>query len=194
MLMSAILNTPPTRKIDFSVPTPTPTRTTTYNHERIAPAQTPSESEDSSCPSTQSAKDVQPLGLRLEQLVQAHRPVAVAITKIQNLKHIRYALHWETGDVVRETVAELVSDHSGNASWTMAYDSADFLTVMPNCTLQEASTRASAWQQAIQAYPWQQVHPALHVKVAVGIAAQEPLADYEKLLADADVALRCSLS
>jgi GGDEF domain-containing protein len=195
MLMTAILNIPTPRKSDFSaysVYQPV----SFFNHEGI-PLKTP-EPDIPPCsianlpPS--SSDDVPPLGLRLEALVQAHRPVAAAITNIRNLNHIRYALHWETGDAVRDTIAELVATHSGDDSWTMAYDSAEFLTIMPNCTLAEATTRAHAWEEAIESYPWKNVHPALNVNVVVGVVAQEPLSDYEKLLADADVALRCSLS
>lgn len=198
MLMTATTPTLDPRKQDVST-YPTQERLILHSHEPIPPAREPSsDPEDIPCcpnrPPSEIPDDFPPLGLRLEQLVQAHIPVAAAITKIHNLKHIRYALHWQTGDHVRSTVAELVAEHSGNKSWTMAYDSAEFLTIMPNCTLVEATNRAHQWQEAIADYSWNVLHPALQVTVAVGVAAQDPLEDYEALLANADVALRCSLS
>lgn len=198
MLMTATTPTLDPRKHDVST-SPIPERLILHSHEPIPPAREPSpDPDDIPCcpnrPPSEIPDDFPPLGLRLEQLVQAHIPVAAAITKIHNLKHIRYALHWQTGDHVRNTVEELVAEHSGNKGWTMAYDSAEFLTVMPDCTLAEATDRARQWQQAIADYPWNVLHPALQVTVAVGVAAQDPLEDYEALLANADVALRCSLS
>lgn len=199
MLMIAPTHTLDPRKHDVSTYPTTCDLLTLYSHEIIPPAREPSpDPEDNTCYPNQLSgnqpDDFPPLGLRLEQLVQAHIPVAVAITKINNLKHIRYALRWQTGDTVRNTVAGLVAEHSGSDSWTMAYDSAEFLTVMPACSLSEATDRAHQWQQAIADFPWDILHPALHVTVAVGVAAQDPLENYEALLVNADVALRCSLS
>jgi diguanylate cyclase (GGDEF)-like protein len=171
-----------------------------FHHDTIPPHREPlPDPDDPPCPgilipSPYASDEMPPLGLRLQALVKAHLPVAAAITKIHNLKQIRYTLHWQTGDMVRDTIEELVSIHSGADSWTMAYDSAEFLTVMPDCTLTEAQARVHQWQEAINSHPWQQLHPALQVTVAIGVAAQEPLKNYESLLADADVALRCSLS
>lgn len=169
-----------------------------YHHDTIPPNREslpdPSEHPCPTLPPPPLTEESPPLGLRLQALVRAHLPVAAAITRINNLRQIRYTLHWHTGDLVQDTIEELVEEHSGEHSWTMAYDNAEFLTVMPDCTLEEARERAHHWQQMIANHPWQQLHPALQVTVSVGVAAQDPLENYEALLADADVALRCSLS
>ncbi len=199
MLMTAATFTLDPRKHDDSAYPTIHDLVTLYSHETTPPViESFSDPDDIACSPTRLPSglpdDLPPLGLRLEQLVHAHIPVAAAITRINNLKHIRYTLHWQTGDHVRDTVAELVKEHCLSDSWTMAYDHAEFLTVMPACLLSEATERARQWQQAIAEYPWEILHPALQVTVDVGVAAQDPLEDYEALLANADIALRCRLS
>lgn len=69
------------------------------------------------------------------------------------------------------------------------YGGEEFALLLPGLTPGEAAALCERLRAAVEAYPWHELHSGLGVTVSMGLAADVTVADYEKMIARADVRL-----
>ena len=113
-------------------------------------------------------------------------PLPVAMFDVDHFKRVNDTFGHQVGDVVLQVLANLVHKHKRASDIVARYGGEEFVIVMPGSTPHEAQLSCEQLRNAIETHDWQSIHPDLRVTISLGLASSSDLANFERLLGQAD--------
>jgi diguanylate cyclase (GGDEF)-like protein len=117
---------------------------------------------------------------------QGKRPLPVSILDIDNFKRINDTFSHQTGDLVLQTVAELMRINTRTSDIVARYGGEEFVMVFPDTTPEQAAGICERFRMTVEHYDWSRIHPNLSVTLSMGLAHDTSLSHHEHLLHLAD--------
>jgi diguanylate cyclase (GGDEF)-like protein len=136
------------------------------------------------------------MDIRLEEEISRsqrhHRRFSLILADVDHFKQINDTWGHATGDLVLQEVSRLLVENLRETELVFRYGGEEFLVVLPEAALAQATSAAQRLREAIERHPFQTVDGSttLHVTFSAGVA-EYPIhgADKSTLLAAADQAL-----
>lgn len=116
-------------------------------------------------------------------------PLSVALLDLDRFKAINDTFSHQLGDQVLRIVANILESSCRGTDFAARYGGEEFALVMPQTDLTGAVIACERIRQKVDEYPWQHLHPDLHVTLSIGVSQNSDLVDHEKLLSEADTRL-----
>ena len=127
------------------------------------------------------------LDREIARATREHSPMCVMLFDVDHFKRINDTYGHDVGDKVLRTLASVLSTASRKTDLAVRWGGEEFLSVLVNCTLENATTLARRFQEQLRAT----VIPPLSnaVTVSIGIASYREGDTLESLVARADAHL-----
>lgn len=114
------------------------------------------------------------------------QPLSVALCDLDFFKRINDRLGHATGDDVLRRVAAILRERCRSTDLVARYGGEEFCLVFEGTDAADAHRTCETLREAVAAYPWRALNPALSVTLSIGISDDPKLATHEQLLAAAD--------
>jgi diguanylate cyclase (GGDEF)-like protein len=116
-------------------------------------------------------------------------PLSLAICDIDFFKSINDTFTHEVGDETLKRLARLIESNVRITDIVARYGGEEFVIVFIETPIARAIGVCEALCQAISSHDWSSIHPKLNVTVSIGVAGNDQVIRYEKLLHEADIKL-----
>jgi diguanylate cyclase (GGDEF)-like protein len=116
----------------------------------------------------------------------ARTPLPVVMFDVDHFKQVNDSFGHQIGDVVLQVIADLVRTHKRATDIAARYGGEEFVIVVPGSTPEQARAICERLRNAIETHDWQHVHPNLRVTISLGLASEIDVANFERLLGEAD--------
>jgi diguanylate cyclase (GGDEF)-like protein len=130
------------------------------------------------------------LDLHLQrEFVRARRyqsPLTVAIADLDNFKSVNDRFSHHVGDEVLRTLADILQSNSRSTDIVGRYGGEEFVIILPETTREQGLIVCEKIRRTVEEYNWSRVHEGLRMTVSVGMSSDTSLANYEKMLTQAD--------
>lgn len=113
-------------------------------------------------------------------------PLSVALSDLDGFKKINDRFSHAIGDQTLRLVGQILKEHCRQSDLVARYGGEEFALIFPETTLEEAEEICERLRQAVESYPWFQIHPELQVTLSFGLCSDLSLAHHERLLSRAD--------
>ena len=119
-------------------------------------------------------------------------PLSVALLDVDHFKSVNDTFSHAVGDEVLKTLAWLLKENTRAVDTVARFGGEEFVLLLPETGLAGALAAGESVRLAVQAHPWDEIHPGLCVTVSVGVAsspadgARAQSGNREKLLSLAD--------
>ena len=97
-------------------------------------------------------------------------PLPVAMIDIDHFKAINDRLGHALGDAVLREIGHLLRSHGREGDLALRLGGEEFLVALPGCTADAAAVTAERLRRAVAGHDWHRLHPALDVRVSIGLA------------------------
>jgi diguanylate cyclase (GGDEF)-like protein len=114
------------------------------------------------------------------------RPLSVALADIDGFKAINDRLSHAVGDETLRTVARILREGCRQTDLVARYGGEEFALVFIETELPQARVVCEKLRAAVEAWPWHRIHPELSVTVSMGATSDVRVADYHRMLTEAD--------
>ncbi len=114
------------------------------------------------------------------------RPLTVIIGDADFFKKINDSHSHATGDEVLRRIAQILQNNTRTGDILARYGGEEFVLLLPQTSLDSALILCEKLRKQIEEYPWQDVHPDLHVTMSFCMSDDMALGSIEKQLAVAD--------
>lgn len=124
-----------------------------------------------------------------EEFARAKRyaqPLSVLMCDIDAFKHINDTFSHAIGDDVLRILADILRRNTREVDFVARYGGEEFVVAFPATGIPHVLQAAEKIRLLVEAYPWQQLHPELHVTLSLGVSDDMSTANYEQLLKLAD--------
>ena len=128
------------------------------------------------------------LDTELERL-GGDRPLALAVTDLDDFKRVNDTFGHHVGDVVLQRVAGVLREVSRRGDVAARMGGEEFVLLMPGTTAEEAVARCERLRRQVAALSFDDVVPGLRVTTSTGVAVAGPGGTCEDLLHRADALL-----
>lgn len=123
------------------------------------------------------------------EFVRARRyqsPLTVAIADLDNFKSVNDRFSHHVGDEVLRTLADILQSNSRSTDIVGRYGGEEFVIILPETTREQGLIVCEKIRRTVEEYDWSRVHEGLRMTVSVGMSSDTSLANYEKMLTQAD--------
>jgi diguanylate cyclase (GGDEF)-like protein len=117
------------------------------------------------------------------------RPLSMINIDIDHFKAINDSYGHQGGDVVIQTVADLIRRNIREADTLCRWGGEEFLLLLDDCSLDDANTRAETIRQAIRDNSIQFGRDQISVTISLGVAQHRPGEALLALISRSDAAL-----
>ncbi|WP_229780644.1 diguanylate cyclase [Deinococcus malanensis] len=117
---------------------------------------------------------------------QTHRPLSLIMIDIDHFKAVNDQFSHPVGDEVLRRVAKLFKTTCRADDLVGRYGGEEFLIVLPDTTVQQATEVAERIRRLVEDYPWREIHPKLRVTLSLGVCGRMDFANHERLLSLVD--------
>jgi two-component system cell cycle response regulator len=117
------------------------------------------------------------------------RPFSVMLCDIDHFKSVNDRFSHATGDEVLRRLGEILQQSVRGSDLVARYGGEEFVVAFPETGLSDAREVCEALRQSVQAAPWHELHPDLHITISMGLCGDTRLASVERMLAVADAQL-----
>ncbi|WFS62809.1 GGDEF domain-containing protein [Pseudodesulfovibrio thermohalotolerans] len=114
------------------------------------------------------------------------QPLSVMMGSLDRFRALNETFTREVGDLVLEKVAELFSRHTRKSDVVARYGDEDFVVLFTNTARERAAVACENIRQAVERYPWDEIHPELTVTVSMGLAGNGELSSAASMVARAE--------
>ncbi len=121
----------------------------------------------------------------LEQSKQSNLPVCAIMIDIDDFKKINDIHGHLIGDDVLRTIAQILQANTRPNDLCIRFGGEEFLIVLPNANLEQATIIAERICQAVPAFQWQKLKKNLQITVSIGVSND----DHQDIIAQADNAM-----
>lgn len=115
--------------------------------------------------------------------------LVVLLLDLDHFKRVNDGFSHRIGDIVLQTIANILRINSGEADVAARYGGEEFVIVMPNHDTRSAMERCETIRLQVEQFHWQSVAPGLAVTTSGGICESHDYAHFERMLDDADAKL-----
>ena len=122
-------------------------------------------------------------------------PLSVALLDVDHFKRVNDTFSHAVGDEVLKVLARLLKENTRAVDTVARFGGEEFVLLLPETGLAGALAAGESVRRAVQAYPWDEIHPGLSVTLSVGVASSpadeargqtDGAGHHEKLLSLAD--------
>ncbi|WP_272698986.1 GGDEF domain-containing protein [Desulfovibrio sp. Fe33] len=124
--------------------------------------------------------------LFFESAKRYDQPLSVMMGSLDRFRALNETFTREVGDLVLEKVAELFSRHTRKSDVVARYGDEDFVVLFTNTARERAAVACENIRQAVERYPWDEIHPELTVTVSMGLAGNRELSSAASMVARAE--------
>lgn len=117
------------------------------------------------------------------------RPFSVMLGDIDHFKSVNDRYSHATGDEVLRRVGQILQSSMRASDLVARYGGEEFVVAFPETDLQHAHEACEALRHRVEAYPWHEVHPDLHITISMGLSSGNHEAGFHGLLEAADALL-----
>jgi diguanylate cyclase (GGDEF)-like protein len=117
------------------------------------------------------------------------QPFSVAMVDFDNFKQINDTFRHSTGDVVLQTVTDLIQRHLTSTDIAVRYGGDEILLLFPATSGATAQKWLEKIRRAIHTYAWAEIAHGLQVTISVGLATAQLNDDGQSLIDRADAHL-----
>jgi diguanylate cyclase (GGDEF)-like protein len=97
-------------------------------------------------------------------------PLSLALADLDHFKQVNDTWSYSVGDEVLLRFTEILRDTARSTDLVTRYGGEEFLLVMPQTTAEQAVVLCERLRTAVEAHPWHEIVPGLHLTVSVGVA------------------------
>ena len=127
---------------------------------------------------------------RLVAAAERHlQPISLAMADLDHFKVVNDDHSYSVGDEVLRRFARVLSQVTRGTDTVIRYGGEEFLIVMPQTGIDQASVLCERLRKAVESHTWYEVDPSLHVTVSIGVADSDHFDGVIGLAAGADAAL-----
>jgi diguanylate cyclase (GGDEF)-like protein len=128
------------------------------------------------------------------ELVFAHvrrygRTLTVMIADIDHFKQVNDRFSHTMGDVVLRRVAKILASNTRDTDVVARYGGEEFVVAFTETPLEAARATCERIRRSIETYPWQELHPDLHLTITMGVDDDVSRGSVDAMLAAADTRL-----
>lgn len=123
------------------------------------------------------------------EFVRARRyqaPLTVAIADLDNFKSVNDRFSHHVGDEVLRTLADILQSNSRSTDIVGRYGGEEFVLILPETTREQGLIVCEKIRRTVEEYDWSKIHEGLRMTVSVGMCSDTTLANYERMLTQAD--------
>jgi diguanylate cyclase len=134
------------------------------------------------------------LDAALDDLSQ-HRPagaISMIFVDIDDFKAVNDTLSHGIGDLVLVDLAGLLTSHCRGDDVVVRFGGDEFVLVLREVPVQAAATIAERIRRSVLSHEWNRIHPALRIRVSVGVAEHRAGMDFRDVVKAADRAVYAS--
>ena len=122
-------------------------------------------------------------------------PLSVALLDVDHFKAVNDTFSHAVGDEVLKALAGLLRENTRAVDTVARFGGEEFVLLLPETGLAGARAACESVRLAVQAHPWNEIHPGLSVTLSVGVASSpadetrdqtDGVGHHEKLLSLAD--------
>lgn len=121
-----------------------------------------------------------------ESAKRYEQPMSVMIGDLDHFKRVNDQYSHEIGDLVLEKVAELFEQNTRKSDVVARYGGEEFVVLFANTDREHAAISCEKIRSAIEAYPWDELHPGLAVTVSMGLCDETGLGSAQAMINQAD--------
>ena len=127
---------------------------------------------------------------RLVAAAERHlQPISLAMADLDHFKDVNDDHSYSVGDEVLRRFARVLSQVTRGTDTVIRYGGEEFLIVMPQTGIDQASVLCERLRKAVESHTWYEVDPSLQVTVSIGVADSARFDGVIGLAAGADAAL-----
>ena len=127
---------------------------------------------------------------RLVAAAERHlQPISLAMADLDHFKVVNDDHSYSVGDEVLRRFARVLSQVTRGTDLVIRYGGEEFLIVMPQTGIDQASVLCERLRKAVESHTWYEVDPSLQVTVSIGVADSARFDGVIGLAAGADAAL-----
>ena len=127
---------------------------------------------------------------RLVSAAERHlQPISLAMADLDHFKVVNDDHSYSVGDEVLRRFARVLSQVTRGTDTVIRYGGEEFLIVMPQTGIDQASVLCERLRKAVESHTWYEVDPSLQVTVSIGVADSARFDGVIGLAAGADAAL-----
>jgi diguanylate cyclase (GGDEF)-like protein len=127
---------------------------------------------------------------RLVAAAERHlQPISLAMADLDHFKDVNDDHSYSVGDEVLRRFARVLSQVTRGTDLVIRYGGEEFLIVMPQTGIDQASVLCERLRKAVESHTWYEVVPSLQVTVSIGVADSAHFDGVIGLAAGADAAL-----
>jgi diguanylate cyclase (GGDEF)-like protein len=116
------------------------------------------------------------------------QPLTLALIDADRFKTINDRHGHAVGDRVLQQLAQMLRENTRGSDLLLRYGGEEFLVVFPDTVADRAFEVCERLRERVEAWPWQDLAPALEVTLSIGLASTPPYAT-DLLIARADSAM-----
>jgi diguanylate cyclase len=134
------------------------------------------------------------LDAALDELAR-NRPagaISMIFVDIDDFKAVNDRLSHGVGDLALIDLAGLLSHHCRGDDVVVRYGGDEFVLVLRDVPVQAAATIAERIRRSVLSHEWNRIHPALRIRVSVGVAEHRAGMDFRDVVKAADRAVYAS--
>ncbi len=113
------------------------------------------------------------LSRMVDELTSGGGSGALIMLDLDHFKAINDTFGHRTGDEVLSRVGSVLQSTSRSGDIVARFGGEEFILILPNGTIEEATTRAERITDRLRTLDWTDLDPALHLTASAGIAAGE---------------------
>ncbi|GGO35014.1 tetratricopeptide repeat protein [Deinococcus humi] len=126
------------------------------------------------------------LAREFEQHHAAGRVLSLIMLDVDHFKRVNDRFSHPVGDEVLRQLGALLRDICRDSDVPGRYGGEEFVLVLPDTPLSEAAAIAQRLRAAIEETDWAAIVPGLSVTLSLGVATNEGLPNFERLVSEAD--------
>ncbi|MBV9868774.1 MAG: diguanylate cyclase [Abitibacteriaceae bacterium] len=120
------------------------------------------------------------------QAERYNQPLTVMIGDIDYFKRINDTFSHAGGDRVLQCVSRILQMYTRDSDIVARYGGEEFVVAFTHTGLHQAVVLCERLRQQIEAYPWHEIHPEMHVTMSMGLTDNVRLGSFESMIAGAD--------
>jgi diguanylate cyclase (GGDEF)-like protein len=113
-------------------------------------------------------------------------PLSIAISDIDNFKHVNDRFSHQMGDLVLRTVANIMKESVRDIDTVARYGGEEFVVLLPAADGVSAKVVCERIRTAVENYPWHTLNPDLKITLSVGVSDDIAVANCDRMMALAD--------